>query len=380
MCPNVVKMEYIEGSNRFDGRTHVMLERLLKHGEIIDKPKEITESYVNVCYLNETRRKVNKECSERFIKEFNCKFIDVGGVKFGIGMPVICNENMKNFGMYNSQLFSINNVTKDIVIINNISFSINQFTGKKPTFELGFCITVYKYQGDTIREKYNIYDSSQMCRKELYTALSRTTKFENIHMVNPNKIYGYKGRSFTHVKPYMDKEYKNGKIYFIKFIDGIEKFYIGSTTKELNDRLNQHQNNPKSPIYKRVAEIHLLSRTPCLSKKELEGIEGKFINRYPGCINKRMVEKVVEPVTFKAEINNLDNYKTKLLEKYKINKLEGYFRIRYKVDSKYKIIKRRYNDNNVKAVHETMIEIRDKLVEEEMKFLDWDKKHVTRHA
>lgn len=43
-----------------------------------------------------------------------------------------------------------------------------------------FCCTVYKYQGADINEPYNIYDVNRMEKKQLYTALSRTTKFDYI--------------------------------------------------------------------------------------------------------------------------------------------------------------------------------------------------------
>src|SRR5688572_23275191 len=41
--------------------------------------------------------------------------------------------------------------------------------------------TVYKFQGKTIREEYNIYDVEKMPFREMYTALSRATKMGNIH-------------------------------------------------------------------------------------------------------------------------------------------------------------------------------------------------------
>ena len=52
------------------------------------------------------------------------------------------------------------------------------------SFIPSFCVTVYKYQGADINEPYNIYDVNKMDKKQLYTALSRTTKLEYIHLNN----------------------------------------------------------------------------------------------------------------------------------------------------------------------------------------------------
>lgn len=59
------------------------------------------------------------------------------------------------------------------------------------SFIPSFCVTVYKYQGADINEPYNIHDVNRMDKKQLYTALSRTTKLENIHLnfKELNKVY-----------------------------------------------------------------------------------------------------------------------------------------------------------------------------------------------
>ena len=63
--------------------------------------------------------------------------------------------------------------------INKIWFDINEF---RESFIPGFCSTVYKFQGADIDQHYNIYDVNQMDKKQLYTCLSGTTKYEYIHL------------------------------------------------------------------------------------------------------------------------------------------------------------------------------------------------------
>ena len=57
---------------------------------------------------------------------------------------------------------------------NNEEFSENEFA--ESIIPL-FCLTVYKYQGGEINTDYSRID-----QKQLYTALSRTTKFEYIKL------------------------------------------------------------------------------------------------------------------------------------------------------------------------------------------------------
>ena len=58
---------------------------------------------------------------------------------------------------------------------NDQKFSIDDFRKK---FNLAFCIIVYKYQGAEIDQHYNIFDTEAMNKKQIYTSLSRTTKFK----------------------------------------------------------------------------------------------------------------------------------------------------------------------------------------------------------
>ena len=45
---------------------------------------------------------------------------------------------------------------------------------------------------------------------------------------------------------YFNADYQNGKIYEVTF-ELNDKYYVGSTTQLLEDRLNEHQNDKKVP-------------------------------------------------------------------------------------------------------------------------------------
>ena len=108
--------------------------------------------------------------------------------------------------------------------INNESFKINNEWYDKEEFSWNFipafCVTVYKYEGADIDEPYNIYDVNKMDKKQLYTALSRTTKKEYIHVNNKefsNKYFNRKQPLIELINSKFNSLYKNGKIYKITF-------------------------------------------------------------------------------------------------------------------------------------------------------------------
>ena len=189
MCPTIEKLEYIEKSARYDKKTYETLSVFLKTGRITNTFNKIIECDTNICYYNATRIKVNKERSEKFIigkKSYDIKISPKESYKVCVGMPVICTANIKEMNMYNSEQYTIEKMDVSTVTINKMQFTHDEF---KQSFTLAFCITVYRYQGDKIDTHYNIYDADRMDKRQLYTSMSRTTKFEYIHVDKLNAQY-----------------------------------------------------------------------------------------------------------------------------------------------------------------------------------------------
>ena len=108
MCPNVTELQYIEGTSRYDRETFDLLKTLISTGDIRGhKLNTITDTWVNICYFNKTRNKVNEKCAERFIKERQLEAFKIGLHNVCEGMPVICQTNLKQQNMYNSQMFKV---------------------------------------------------------------------------------------------------------------------------------------------------------------------------------------------------------------------------------------------------------------------------------
>ena len=261
-------------------------------------------------------------------------------------------------------------------MINDEPFSLNEF---RESFLPNFCNTVYKYQGGEIDEHYNIYDTHKMDVKEMYTALSRTTKLEYIHLDNKKICSKYKEREQDEmiiINSYFNADYQNGKIYEVIF-ESNPNYYVGSTTRLLKDRLFEHCNNPKSAIYKYrndKPKIRLICNCPCKDKKTLEKIEYSYIDEYKQkygelLINIKGVKKVTKMTQFKVEMENQKQFEDRLEKlghklRIKDDTIRSYLEIDACEHGKRIKYKRRYNENNKQEKFKQLSEIQQKCIQE----------------
>ena len=93
--------------------------------------------------------------------------------------------------------------------------------------------------------------------------------------------------------------YKNGKIYSIRSYQ-TDNIYIGSTTRPLSERMNEHRSKYKKFLQGNFhyltsfeilkyedAYIELIQEIPCNNIMELNKYEGNYI-RHMDCVNKRI--------------------------------------------------------------------------------------------
>lgn len=264
-----------EGCSRYNIKTKEMLTKFLETGKVTAKFADREPLYKNICYLNSTRQNVTQDCCERFTVGKTCyqtEFVYDGNKEtYAVcaGMPVLATTNLKTEEIYNMMEFHVEQINDQNVTINGTVFPIGK---SAQSFIPAFCCTVYKYQGADISEPYNIYNVNRMDKKQLYTALSRTTKFEYIHLNTSalNRRYEIRKQpSMEIVNSYFNSDYNNGKIYKIEF-EKCDKVYIGSTTGELKTRLMQHLTNNKSPVYQyrtQKPHISLLVNAPSKGKR-----------------------------------------------------------------------------------------------------------------
>ena len=102
--------------------------------------------------------------------------------------------------MFNMEQYNIDNIEESEdgnlnFILNGTIFSHGEF---RESFIPSFCVTVYKYQGGTISTPNNMYDVEKIDKKQLYTALSRTTELNHVHLYTTKLNRKYKIRMPPH--------------------------------------------------------------------------------------------------------------------------------------------------------------------------------------
>jgi len=161
----------------------------------LDKFEKKENTYLNICFTNETRKTINQECMERFLKEtkpdkvikFEALQYDKNSQALSIcqSMPIIARVNSKSLDVVNNEMFVIKKINDDLITISNemkkdIEIPTDKFN---KLFYLAFCITIHKSQGATFENKYTIFEWNKQNKKMKYVALSRATDEKNIQIV-----------------------------------------------------------------------------------------------------------------------------------------------------------------------------------------------------
>jgi len=318
MCPRIETLQYIEKSCRYDKLTPEMLKTFLKHGKISTYFQPIDQKlYKNICYLNSTRIRVNAQCCDQFTKDKRYETVEFKydnkkeTYKVCKNMPVLATQNIKDKGIFNTMEFVIEKIRENKFKVNNEWYNIKEFS---ESFIPSFCVTVYKYQGADIDEPYNVHDVNRMDKKQVYTALSRTTKIEYIHVNNKeinNKYFNKRQPVLELVNSKFNSLYRNGKIYKITFDNRM--VYVGSTCEELETRLKWHLSNMKSQVFKNKKhnpKIELIINAPSNDKKSLEKVENGYIQEYAEKYGNELINirsnpnKKTKKIEYKVTIEN----------------------------------------------------------------------------
>ena len=211
------------------------------------------------------------------------------------------------------------------ITLNLTVFGHSEF---RESFIPAFCVRVYKYQGGTISTPYNIHDVEKMDRKQIYTALSRTTELNHVHLDTTKLNPKYKIRMpplCVTVNSYFNDDYHNGQIYKITFKHN-DKLYIGSSIRTLQERLNEHATTKSSAIFKYKDDepiIMSIIRAPCKDRQELNRVEAEYIRYYSEkygdrLLNKQLVPKQTVKIEYKhqAQIETETQMRERLRQKF----------------------------------------------------------------
>jgi len=246
---NQVVLSYNEKFARYDKRTHRMLTNFWETGKLENVFGKIDNKLItNISYLNYTRGLINDMCFK------------LQGGQIKEGMKVIAKKNSKGLKIYNSEFYWIHEVStnkKNIILVKIKNDKGEVITPTPITyakyFEPAYCVTVYKYQGSTIDQPYNIFDCQYFSKNELYTALSRAKSIDLIHIdyeMFKNVVFvEYEGPK-TQLKYELLKT-QLGSIYEIT--NG-KNYYVGQTCQTLEERLNEHFVCEESQIFINIKE------------------------------------------------------------------------------------------------------------------------------
>lgn len=190
-----------------------------------------------ICSYNKTRQIYTKKCCDyHYEKEYNFKYNNnIEKYKIGVGMPIICtSNNLKNVDIYNNYTGNIKEIKENQIIIQigtithilNINIFLNNF--------LPFYVsTVHKIQGQKISTDYAILDiynkSSFITFETIYTAITRTTNYKNIHI---KKNINIEYDNYNYYNDYIITEYKQKSTTIYKYIKDDKIIYTTKKPKQ----------------------------------------------------------------------------------------------------------------------------------------------------
>ncbi len=145
----------------------------------------------NIVWTNRKRKQLNKMCNEYHSKnadkilmveykgnenKYNENIILYKGVK------LLCNISCKKLDIRKNETLIVDDFDDYNVYIGDKIIPINKLHN---TFILGYAMTCYKAQGDTYDGLINIFECDKLMedKRFLYTAITRTRKFENVNIM-----------------------------------------------------------------------------------------------------------------------------------------------------------------------------------------------------
>jgi len=307
---NRCRLPYMGG--RYDAETYAKLNTLLETGVMDWGEKKLWDApRTTLCKQPITRIHVN---AARYAIERKGKDTwRVENKEYYAGMPLIAYSTNDSIGIENSQHYNIISFERAGVKVSN------QKTGKvalvpdarmDELFRYGWCDTIARVQGGELSHEYNIVDLGTMDRNDLYTAVSRTTKWDYIGVDPSTTRAVYPPATYPFVCRMLGAKeaVKPGVIYEKRWVapdpEAGKLFYIGRTGHE-EKRKKQHIAKPTSKVMAAaLARPHeTITIKECLStKRQLDALETEAIRdaimRGETLLNKKKVKgiKRAEPV------------------------------------------------------------------------------------
>ncbi len=344
---NLIIKGYVKNCARYEKKLYQILDyfKETKHiPDVLNYKKVKSNVLLSICKTNIEREKENDRIIN-VIKKENKNIVWYHD-KYHVGQKVISNINLKSLGLYNSRFYYISSFNAGLVSLSDTIngeplknkdgsvFFMKVFKkskkGIKNNIDPAYCITVYRYQGDTIEQEYNILESEKMTFNEMYTALSRGRSLDKVHWNYVKKIFKIETENKRTVRIHQIHPSK-GEIYELS--NNVEnKFYVGCTENDTEHRFLEHKNQKEdSPIHKHGHledwKTKKISNLYYFKKEDLLKLEKVFILKYKAegkeIINTQGIGKLIEVKAIRPNIAQ------DVLKKYKIIKHVDFFRLQY---------------------------------------------------
>jgi hypothetical protein len=192
-------------SHRFNKETLEKIDSYCNDLELMknELPKRKPDLLTGLCYLNETRKNINRYSNTLFLElnkpeitlkvwgiENDKNYEYTQNITICKGIPLIAYKTNKKLKIYNGVYFTVSNIdlenkiisvkeddAEEIIEVSYLNFS--------KIFVLGFGISLYKSQGTTIQGEFYISDLGFMhdkVKNSIFVAISRCTNIANIYL------------------------------------------------------------------------------------------------------------------------------------------------------------------------------------------------------
>jgi ATP-dependent exoDNAse (exonuclease V) alpha subunit len=165
----------------------------VKVGNYVNIKTGNKKSYLNICFSNKKRIQINTECINKYIKENPGEFINIEKLSYDensqdyklmVGMPLIARINKKSINIVNNEVFEVSKINNNSIIVKNEMKEIEiNICDINRTFNIAYCTTIHKSQGQTFDQQYTIYEWKKLDNTLKYVALSRSSNINYINII-----------------------------------------------------------------------------------------------------------------------------------------------------------------------------------------------------
>ena len=204
----------------------------------------------HLTFTNACRTRINELCIDRWAADRRVKLVNIGKLRVAPGLELMCYHGTDR----ENDVYKTNVVTVKAVDVAKkqltLGGAVMEWAKVCELYDYAFATTIHKYQGGKIAEPYVIHEAANphMNRQLMYTAMSRATRLEDVHIADADWGRWYASFRYRPCTTLAVKRPTREKctVYRISFPDG--STYIGRTAGTLEERLAQHYANPTSDV------------------------------------------------------------------------------------------------------------------------------------